>query len=164
MRPATSSTSMTSISVTIRSSHPATACIQYRIANLGEFLPAGSKVFTMLDATSVYMDIYLPTTDAGRVRLGAEGRIVLDAYPTKPIPARVSYLATEAQFTPKAVETQNDRDKLMFRVKVRIDSTFLKGRESAVRTGLPGIGYVRVDSTTSWPSWLQGVIGTRPTS
>lgn len=141
---------------------PRDGLIQYRIANLGEFLPAGSKVFTMLDATSVYMDIYLPTADAGRVRLGDDGRIQLDAYPQNPIPARVSYLATEAQFTPKAVETKTDRDKLMFRVKVRIDSTFLKGHEDAVRTGLPGVGYVRVDSATRWPSWLSGTITAKP--
>jgi HlyD family secretion protein len=130
--------------------------ILYRIANLGELLPAGGKVFTMLDATSVYMDIYLPTADAGRVRLGADGRIVLDAYPQRPIVATVSYLATQAQFTPKAVETKNDRDKLMFRVKVRIDSTVLRGLEGAVRTGLPGVAYVRVDSTTAWPAALRG--------
>ena len=143
---------------------PRDGVIQYRIANLGEFLPAGSKIFTMLDATSVYMDIDLPTADAGRVRLADDGRIVLDAYPHNPIPATVSYLATEAQFTPKAVETKNDRDLLMFRVKVRIDSTFLKGHEGAVRTGLPGVGYVRVDSTTGWPTWLRGPVSTTPTS
>jgi HlyD family secretion protein len=130
--------------------------ILYRIANLGEVLPAGGKVFTMLDATSVYMDIYLPTADAGRVRLGGDGRIVLDAYPQRPIPASVSYLASEAQFTPKAVETKDDRDKLMFRVKVRIDSTLLHGHEGAVRIGLPGVAYVRVDSTVVWPSQLRG--------
>ena len=138
--------------------------ILYRIANLGEVLPAGGKVFTMLDATSVYMDIYLPTAEAGRVRLGADGRIVLNAYPQRPIRASVSYLATQAQFTPKAVETKNDRDKLMFRVKVRIDSTLLREYQSAVRTGLPGVAYVRVDSTIAWPSQLQGRISTKPTS
>jgi HlyD family secretion protein len=138
--------------------------ILYRIANLGEVLSTGSKVFTMLDATSVYMDIYLPTTEAGRVRLGDDGRIVLDAYPQNPIPATVSFLATQAQFTPKAVETKSDRDKLMFRVKVRIDSTFLHGNEGAVRTGLPGVAYVRVDTTLSWPPQLRGRTPAKPTS
>jgi len=138
--------------------------ILYRIANLGEVLPAGGKVFTMLDATSVYMDIYLPTADAGRIRLGAEGRIVLDAYPQNPIPASVSFLATQAQFTPKAVETKSDRDKLMFRVKVRIDSTLLRAYEGAVRTGLPGVAYVRVDSTLSWPQQLRGRMPTNTAS
>ncbi|HXY32406.1 MAG TPA: HlyD family efflux transporter periplasmic adaptor subunit [Gemmatimonadaceae bacterium] len=141
---------------------PRDARVQYRIANVGEVLPAGGKIFTLLDATSVYMDIYLPTADAGRVFLGADSRILLDAYPTKPIKAAVSFLATEAQFTPKAVETKSDRDKLMFRVKLRIDSTLLRGREAAVRTGLPGVGYVRVDSGTAWPPQLRGRDATRP--
>jgi HlyD family secretion protein len=98
------------------------------------------------------------------VRLGDDGRIVLDAYPQNPIPATVSFLATQAQFTPKAVETKSDRDKLMFRVKVRIDSTFLHGNEGAVRTGLPGVAYVRVDTTLSWPPQLRGRTPAKPTS
>ena len=56
--------------------------IQYRVANVGEVLAAGGKVFTMLDLNYVYMDIYLPTAEAGRVRLGSDARIVLDAFPT----------------------------------------------------------------------------------
>ncbi len=71
--------------------------------------------------------------------------------------AAVSFLATEAQFTPKAVETRSERDKLMFRVKVRIDSTLLRSHEAAVRTGLPGMAYVRLDSTVAWPRALQAL-------
>lgn len=128
--------------------------IEYRIANVGEVLPAGGKVFTMLDATSVYMDIYLPTAEAGRVRLGTDSRIVLDAYPDRPIPATATFLAGEAQFTPKAVETKSERDKLMFRVRVRVDRALLSTHEPAVRNGLPGMAYVRLDSTVAWPTWL----------
>ena len=96
--------------------------IEYRIANVGEVLPAGGKVFTMLDVSYVYMDIYLPTADADHVKVGSDARIVLDAFPDRPIPAKVSYMASQAQFTPKMVETQTEREKLMFRVRVRIDS------------------------------------------
>ena len=128
--------------------------VQYRIANVGEVLPAGGKVFTMLDVSSVYMDIYLPTAEAGRVRPGAPSRIVLDAYPRLSIPAQVSFLGTQAQFTPKAVETKSDRDKLMFRVKVRIDPDVLRAHAAAVRTGLPGVAYVNLDSRVPWPPWL----------
>ena len=53
--------------------------IQYRVANIGEVLPVGGKVFVMLDTSYVYMDIYLPTEAAGKVRFGADARIVLDA-------------------------------------------------------------------------------------
>jgi hypothetical protein len=85
--------------------------IQYRVANVGEVLPAGGKVFTMLDISYVYMDIYLPTQQAGKVKFGADARIVLDANPSVAIPAKISFIATQAQFTPKTVETQDERDK-----------------------------------------------------
>jgi len=130
--------------------------IQYRIANVGEVLPAGGKVFTMLDIAYVYMDVYLPTQQAGKVRFGDESRIVLDAYPDHPIPAAVSFIATQAQFTPKTVETQDERDKLMFRIRVRIDPERLRARGEAVRSGLPGVAYVRTDPAVAWPAALQG--------
>ena len=130
--------------------------IEYRIANIGEVLPAGGKVFTMLDIGYVYMDIYLPTVTAGRVKIGDDARIVLDAYPDRPIPAKVSFLASQAQFTPKMVETQTERDKLMFRVRVRIDAARSRANAGNVRSGVPGIAYVKIDPTTEWPERLQG--------
>ncbi len=129
--------------------------IAYRIANVGEVLSAGGKVFTMLDFGYVYMDVYLPTAAAGRVKIGDDARIVLDAYPDHPIPAKVTFLADQAQFTPKMVETQTERDKLMFRVRVRIDADRLKAHADAIRSGLPGMAYVRTDPGVDWPARLQ---------
>ena len=133
--------------------------IQYRIANIGEVLPAGGKVFAMLDTSYVYMDVYLPTETAGKVRFGADARIVLDAYPKVAIPAKVSFIASQAQFTPKIVETQSERDKLMFRIRVRIDPERLRGRADIVRSGLPGVTYVLTDPAATWPASLQGTSG-----
>jgi HlyD family secretion protein len=132
--------------------------IQYRIANLGEVLAAGGKVFTMIDIMSVYMDVYLPTLEAGKAKVGTEGRIVLDAYPDRPIPAKVSFLATQSQFTPKTVETKTERDRLMFRVRVRVDPEILKAHAASVRSGLPGMAYVRLDPQAGWPAWLAQVV------
>ena len=129
--------------------------IEYRVANVGEVLPAGGKVFTMLDASYVYMDIYLPTAEAGRVRIGSDARIVLDAYPDHVIPAKVVFVASQAQFTPKTVETKDERDKLMFRIRVRVDPGRLAGRAAIVRSGLPGVAYVRTDPAALWPLNLQ---------
>ena len=129
--------------------------IQYRLANIGEVLPAGGKVFTMLDLSYVYIDIYLPTLEAGKVKIGADARIVLDAYPDHPIPAKVSFVASQAQFTPKTVETQTERDKLMFRIRLRIDQERLLAHADAVRSGLPGLAYVRWDPALEWPRNLQ---------
>jgi HlyD family secretion protein len=130
--------------------------IQYRIANIGEVLPAGGKVFTMLDIFYVYMDIYLPTAEAGKVKIGADARIVLDAYPNNAIPAKVSFIANEAQFTPKTVETQSERDTLMFRIRVKIDPERLHARAGSVRSGLPGVAHVLTDAAVKWPVELQG--------
>jgi HlyD family secretion protein len=135
---------------------PKAGRIQYRLTNIGEVLPAGGKVFTMLDLSYVYMDIYLPTLEAGKVKVGADARIVLDAYPDHPIPAKVSFIASQAQFTPKTVETQTERDKLMFRIRTRIDEARLLGHADAVRSGLPGVAYIRWNPAVAWPETLQG--------
>lgn len=129
--------------------------IQYRLANVGEVLSAGGKVFAMLDTSYVYMDIYLPTRQAGKVKFGDDARIVLDAYPNVAIPAKVSFIASRAQFTPKTVETESERDKLMFRIRVRIDSDRLRSRAESVRSGLPGVAYIKTDPSAEWPAALQ---------
>jgi HlyD family secretion protein len=130
--------------------------IQYRIANVGEVLPAGGKVFTTLDITYVYMDVYLPTNQAGKVKLGSDARIVLDAMPQLAIPAKVSFVATQAQFTPKTVETENERALLMFRIRAKIDPERLRAHADKVRSGLPGETYLLLDSATAWPARLRG--------
>lgn len=134
---------------------PRAGRIEYRIANVGEVLPAGGKVFTMLDTAYVYMDIYLPTLSAGRVKLGSDARIVLDAYPTLVFPASVTFVAAQAQFTPKTVETKDERDTLMFRIRARIDAAQLSTHAADVRSGLPGVTYVRTDPAVAWPTTLQ---------
>ena len=130
--------------------------IEYRIANVGEVLPAGGKVFIILDTAYVYMDIYLPTESAGRVKLGSDARVVLDAYPTRAFPAKVVFVAAQAQFTPKTVETQAERDVLMFRVRVRINPELLLAHTADVRSGLPGMAYVQTDPKVVWPATLRG--------
>lgn len=132
--------------------------IQYRIANIGEVLPAGGKVFTMLDLASVYMDIYLPTADVGKASIGDDARIVLDAYPTLTIPAKVSFISDQAQFTPKAVETKTERDKLMFRIRVRIDPDVLRAHRDAVKSGVPGVTYIQLDRNVTWPERLRATV------
>jgi HlyD family secretion protein len=133
---------------------PRDARVLYRLVATGEVVGAGAKIFTLLDISSVYMTVFLPTEDAGKVALGAEGRIVLDAYPALVIPAAVSFVSAKSQFTPKTVETRSERDKLMFRVKVRIAPDLLARHAESVRTGLPGIAYIRTDAQAPWPARL----------
>lgn len=134
---------------------PRAGRIEYRLAQPGEVLAAGGKVLTLLDLTDVYMTIFLPTAEAGRLAIGAEARIVLDAAPEYVIPAQVSFVASDAQFTPKQVETRSEREKLMFRVKVQIGRDLLERYARLVKTGLPGVAYVRVASDAAWPERLE---------
>ena len=101
------------------------------------------------------MTIFLPTQHAARLALGADARIVLDGIPDLIIPARVSFVAPRAQFTPKEVETRTEREKLMFRVKIKIQPDFLKRYIELTKTGVPGEAYVRIDSNAAWPDQLK---------
>jgi HlyD family secretion protein len=101
------------------------------------------------------MTIFVPAKAAGQLSLGDEARIILDPTPQYVIPATVSFVASEAQFTPKTVETSDEREKLMFRVKLKIAPELLKDYENRVKTGIRGIGYVRTNPATAWPAELQ---------
>jgi len=129
--------------------------VQYRVSQPGEVLPAGGKVLNMVDLGDVYMTFFLPTDWAGRIQIGAEARIVLDAAPQFVIPAKVTFVADVAQFTPKTVETAEERQKLTFRIKAHIPQEVLKKYVRDVKTGLPGMAYVRLDPEAEWPSNLQ---------
>lgn len=129
--------------------------IQYRLAEPGEVLPAGGKVLTLLDLTDVYMTIFLPTAKVGRVVIGSDARIILDAISQYVIPAQISFVAAEAQFTPRAVETRSEREKLMFRVKVKIDPALLRQHMQKVKTGVPGEAYVLLSPDAAWPDSLK---------
>lgn len=129
--------------------------IQYRVAQAGEVLSSGGRVVNMIDVSDVYMAFFLPTQQAGRVALGADVRLVMDAVPNYVIPAEVSFVADVAQFTPKTVETQEERLKLMFRVRAHIPPALLQKYLQQVKTGLPGMAYVRLDPETPWPGFLE---------
>ena len=128
--------------------------VQYRIAQPGEVLGNGGKVLNVVDLSDVYMTFFVPETAAGRIALGAEARLVLDAAPQYVIPAKVSYVSSIAQFTPKTVETASERQKLMFRVKAQIDRGLLQKHLRQVKTGLPGMAWLKLDDNVPWPDAL----------
>ena len=129
--------------------------IQYKVAEPGEILSSGGRVLNLVDLTDVYMTFFVPEMVAGKIRIGADVRILLDALPDVPIPAKISYVASTAQFTPKTVETRVERQKLMFRVKARIAPELLKKYVTIVKTGLPGVAWVRLDPEAQWPEVLR---------
>jgi HlyD family secretion protein len=129
--------------------------VQYQLARAGEVVAAGAPIVTILDLTDVYITIFLPAADAGRLAVGDEARIILDPVPDYVIPANVSFVAADAQFTPKTVETTDERAKLMFRVKLKIDAQVLQQFYTRVKTGVRGLGFVRTKSDIEWPADLQ---------
>lgn len=133
---------------------PRSGRVQYRLAEPGEILAAGGKVISLIDLTDVYMDVYLPTSEAGRLRFGAEARLILDAAPKYVIPASVDFVASEAQFTPKYVETESEREKLTFRVKLQIPAEILSRYQDVVKTGVPGVAIIRLSPEVEWPETL----------
>ena len=112
----------------------------------------------MLDLSDVYMTFFVPETAAGRIALGTEVRIVLDTAPDYAIPARVSFVASQAQFTPKTVETASERQKLMFRVRAQIPPELLQQYIEQVKTGVPGMAWVKLDPDAAWPASLATVV------
>jgi len=133
---------------------PRTGRVQYRLARAGEVIAAGQRVLTILDLNDVYMTIYLPANVAGQLMLGDEARTILDSIPQYVFPNTISFVATEAQFTPKSVETAEEREKLMLRVKLQADPAVLDKFHRFVKTGVRGLAFVRTDPKVPWPSEL----------
>lgn len=134
---------------------PRTGRVQYRLARTGEVVNAGTRVLTILDLNDVYMTIFLPAAQAGLLILGDEARIIVDPLPQYVVPATIGFVAADAQFTPKSVETAEEREKLMFRVKLQIDPDVLKRHYRRVKTGVRGVGFARTSGTVEWPPDLQ---------
>ncbi len=134
---------------------PVKGRVLYRLAEPGEVVALGGKLLTLINLNDVYMEIFLPAQEAARIKIGADARIVLDARPEYAAKATASYVSPEAQFTPKQVETRSERDKLMFRVKLKVPAEIVLPFIERIKTGVRGIGYVRLDDTVAWPDFLE---------
>ncbi|HWA98697.1 MAG TPA: HlyD family efflux transporter periplasmic adaptor subunit [Pirellulales bacterium] len=134
---------------------PVRGRVLYRLAEVGEVLAAGGKAMTLINLGDIYMEIFLPGQDAARCTIGSDARITLDARPGYVAGAKVSFVSPEAQFTPKQVETRSERDKLMFRVKLQVPEETLRPYLERIKTGVRGVGYVRLDNSVPWPASLE---------
>ncbi|MCX8955420.1 HlyD family efflux transporter periplasmic adaptor subunit [Ruegeria sp. NA] len=134
---------------------PTRGRVLYRLAEPGEVVAAGEPILTLLSLENVYMEVFLPAREAGLLPIGAEARIVLDALPDYSIPALVTFVSPEAQFTPKQVETLDEREQLVFRVRVRIPEDLVQSRIEHVKTGLRGVAVIRIDPNLAWPAALE---------
>jgi HlyD family secretion protein len=135
--------------------------VLYKLIESGEVIGVGGKVLSILDMNDISMTIFLPTSQIGHIHIGSQARIKLDSLPETIIPAEVSFISPDAQFTPKEIETQAEREKLMFRVKVKINPDLLKSGAYRLNSGLPGVAYIRLDETLAWPSELNIITDTQ---
>jgi HlyD family secretion protein len=137
---------------TLRS--PVLGRVLYRLAQPGEVLAAGGKALTLVNLEDVYMEIFLPSRQASAVKIGSEARFTVDYEPNRVAVGYVSFVSPEAQFTPKEVETRTEREKLMFRVKIQVPRELVTHYIERVKTGVRGVGYVKVSDSAKWPKWL----------
>lgn len=142
---------------------PVRGRVLYRLAEVGEVVPPGGKVLTLVNMDDIYMEIFLPSEQAAKVKIGAEARVAVDYAPGRAAAGYVSFVSPEAQFTPKYVETQSEREKLMFRVKIRLPEQLVSSYFEYIKTGVRGVGYVKIDPSAVWPSWLQNLLTPIPT-
>lgn len=134
---------------------PVTGRVLYRLVEPGEVLGPGGKALTLVDLSDVYMEIYLPSDQAAALKTGADARITVDYEPNAVAAAHVTFVSPEAQFTPKQVETKREREKLMFRVKIQVPAELVEHYIERIKTGVRGVGYVKVSASAKWPDWLE---------
>ena len=118
---------------------PAGGIVTHKAVEAGELVTPGSTIVTLTELDSVYVMIYVTEMEMGRVRLGDGVEVRIDAFPNKVFPGKVTYISPEAEFTPKNVQTKEDRVKLVFGVKVEIEN-----KDGFLKPGLPADALIRV--------------------
>ncbi|WP_437222993.1 HlyD family secretion protein [Planctomicrobium sp. SH661] len=141
---------------------PVRGRVLYRLAEEGEVLGAGGKALTLVNLEDVYMEIFLPAGVASLLKIGSDARVTVDHAPGRAAAGSVTFVSPEAQFTPKQVETKNERDKLMFRVKIQVPEELVASYIERVKTGVRGVGYVKYDENAQWPPFLQNLVTPPP--
>jgi HlyD family secretion protein len=134
---------------------PRSGRIQYLLSQEGEVLAAGGRLVALLDLQQVYMSVFVPSQIMTRLPLDAQARLSFSSTPNIVVPAKVTFIASEAQFTPKAVETESERDNLMFKIKLSIPKALLEQHEKQIKTGVRGNAFIRLNESIEWPETLK---------
>ncbi|TYG34096.1 efflux RND transporter periplasmic adaptor subunit [Lonepinella koalarum] len=132
---------------------PLNGRVEYKIAEPGNVLGVGGKVVSILDLSDVYMNVFLPSYQSNLVRIGDEARIKVDGTDYV-FPATITYVAADAQFTPKSVETEEERAKLVFKVKLQVPVDVAAKYASLLKGGMTAMGYVKYDAQSNWTDSL----------
>ncbi len=130
---------------------PAGGIITERITDVGEVVAAGAPIFDIVDLDRLYLKVYVPEKQIGRLRLALPAQIYTDAFPQQPFAATVRYIASRAEFTPKEVQTPDERVKLVYEVRLYLDAN----PDHRLTPGLPADAMIRWQDDTPWmpPQW-----------
>ncbi|MDD4889780.1 MAG: efflux RND transporter periplasmic adaptor subunit [Phycisphaerae bacterium] len=125
---------------------PLTGVVMSKNIEPGEYVAPGTPVITVGDLASVWLRAYVNETDLGRVKLNQNVRVTIDAYPGKVYPGRVAFISQQAEFTPKTVQTDKERVKLVYRVKIDLDNAAME-----LKPGMPADADILLDQFAPAP-------------
>jgi HlyD family secretion protein len=112
---------------------PRDGVVTERLHEPGAVLPAAARILSIVDLSTVKVSFFVPDAELGRVKLGAPAEVRVDAYPDRVFAGKVHRIASEAEFTPRDVQTREDRDRLVYAVEIEVEN-----RDGALRAGMPG--------------------------
>ncbi|MDD5441114.1 MAG: efflux RND transporter periplasmic adaptor subunit [Candidatus Omnitrophica bacterium] len=118
---------------------PLDSFILVKSAEVGEVIQPGAPVFTVIDLKNIWITGYINETDLGKVKLNQDANIRIDTYPDKTYKGRVSFISQEAEFTPKHIQTVEERTKLVYRVKINVDNS-----DFELKPGMPADAYIQI--------------------
>ncbi|RIY34107.1 hypothetical protein CKF54_01340 [Psittacicella hinzii] len=133
---------------------PISGRVEYKLVNPGIVIGNGGRVVSLLDPSDVYVNVFLTTDQVNNLSINNEARVVIDGLDAV-FPAKVTYIDSSAQFTPKSVETKEERTKLVFKVKLQVDKDVALRYKNYFRNGITTMGYVKLNNGGQWPSSLQ---------
>ncbi|MEA1995719.1 MAG: efflux RND transporter periplasmic adaptor subunit [Campylobacterota bacterium] len=128
---------------------PINGTIVTKITNIGEVLSPGGLIALIVDLNSLYLKAFVPEPQIGKVKLNLPAQIFVDAYPNKPFPATIRYISSRAEFTPKEVQTREERVKLVYAIKIYLN----KNPGHMLTPGMPADAIIRWKGNEKWPRW-----------
>lgn len=118
---------------------PLNGYVILKSALAGEVVQIGAPVFTVVDLNNIWVTAYINETDLGRVKLGQAAEVKTDTYPHKVYKGWVSFISSQTEFTPKFIQTSEERVKYVYRIKVRVDNSSLD-----LKPGMPADAYINL--------------------
>jgi len=125
---------------------PTSGTVTTRMIDAGEVVAAGAPLLELVDLDRLYLKVYVPEVQIGKLRLDLPARIFTDAFPEQPFDATVRYIASKAEFTPKEVQTPDERVKLIYAVKLYLAAN----PDHRLTPGLPADAIIRWKEDVAW--------------